>query len=61
MVDALGNVTQYIYDSYGQMISLIDARNNTTSYQYNTDGDLMQRPNPAAASRSTGMMPWGAW
>ena len=38
--DALGNQTSYVYDSFGQLITIKDVENNETHFTYNSIGQM---------------------
>lgn len=44
--DALGNLTYYSHDAYGNLANLTDARGNLFQFSFNTHGFLMNTTNP---------------
>ena len=52
MIDALGNETEYEYDSRGQRIAMIDARGNRTEYEYDASGRQITTIHPDGTQSS---------
>ena len=49
-IDGSGQLTQYTYNSFGQLTSLTDANGNVTTNRYSPDGLMMQTDGPLPGS-----------
>jgi YD repeat-containing protein len=47
VTDALGNRSEYQYDSLNRKIAIIDANNQTSTYVYDAVGNLLSLSDPA--------------